>query len=168
MSKSSTRQDSWNKEEDELLAKTVIQHIKDGSTQMMAFEKAAEILSRTSAACGFRWNSMLRKNYQGEINKAKEERKNRKEKSLRTSSSPANQLELSMIIEYLQQLEMGDERTKKLEEMLNQERKEKESIVLQLQEVKKKYKYLQALLNQVQEVVMVQEDKDIITVCRNQ
>lgn len=71
----SIRQDGWSKEEDLLLAEKVIQFIKDGSTQLQAFEEVGKQLSRTSAACGFRWNSAVRKQHESAIKKAKEHRK---------------------------------------------------------------------------------------------
>ncbi len=70
-----TRQDAWTKEEDELLAETVLQFIKNGNTQLEAFKAVAVKLSRTPAACGFRWNANVRKKYEKEIELAKEERK---------------------------------------------------------------------------------------------
>ncbi|WP_047981362.1 RsfA family transcription regulator [Ornithinibacillus contaminans] len=70
-----TRQDAWTEDEDKLLAETVLQYIQVGKTQLEAFRDVAQQLSRTSAACGFRWNATIRKNYQEEIQRAKEERK---------------------------------------------------------------------------------------------
>lgn len=70
-----TRQDAWTKDEDILLAETVLRYIQNGKTQLEAFKEVAERLSRTSAACGFRWNATIRKQYQEAIQKAKEERK---------------------------------------------------------------------------------------------
>src|SRR5690625_199768 len=57
------RQDSWTSDEDILLAETVLRYIRQGNTQLAAFKEAAHILSRTAAACGFRWNATLRKQY---------------------------------------------------------------------------------------------------------
>ncbi|GAA0444409.1 MAG: RsfA family transcriptional regulator [Bacillota bacterium] len=76
-----TRQDAWTKDEDVLLAETVLRYIRDGKTQLEAFKEVAKKLSRTSAACGFRWNATIRKQYQDAIQTAKEERKlgNRKD-----------------------------------------------------------------------------------------
>ncbi|HEY4602405.1 MAG TPA: RsfA family transcriptional regulator [Cerasibacillus sp.] len=70
-----TRQDAWTKEEDHILAETVLRFIKEGKTQLEAFKLVANQLSRTSAACGFRWNATLRKEYSDEIEAAKEARK---------------------------------------------------------------------------------------------
>ncbi|HHU19160.1 MAG TPA: RsfA family transcriptional regulator [Bacilli bacterium] len=69
------RQDAWTKEEDMLLAKTVIDYIKKGYTQLESFKDVAEQLNRTPAACGFRWNATIRKNYRLEIDEAKQARK---------------------------------------------------------------------------------------------
>lgn len=70
-----TRQDAWTKDEDIILAETVIRYIREGKTQLEAFKDVAKQLSRTSAACGFRWNATIRKSYQDAIQQAKVERK---------------------------------------------------------------------------------------------
>ncbi|RUL53123.1 MULTISPECIES: RsfA family transcriptional regulator [Lysinibacillus] len=71
------RQDAWLKENDELLAEAVIRHVKEGSTQLNAFEEAGDALNRTAAACGFRWNAVVRRLYEKELAQAKKERKER-------------------------------------------------------------------------------------------
>lgn len=71
------RQDAWMKENDELLAEAVLRHVKDGSTQLNAFEEAGDVLNRTAAACGFRWNAVVRRMYERELSEAKKERKER-------------------------------------------------------------------------------------------
>lgn len=70
-----TRQDAWTEDEDVILADTVLRYIREGKTQLEAFKEVAKQLSRTSAACGFRWNATIRKQYQEEIQRAKQERK---------------------------------------------------------------------------------------------
>ena len=52
------RQDAWTDENDLLLAETVLRHVREGSTQLNAFEEVGDKLNRTSAACGFRWNAV--------------------------------------------------------------------------------------------------------------
>lgn len=69
------RQDAWNSDEDLILAEVVLRHIREGSTQLAAFEEVGRQLSRTSAACGFRWNSAIRKKYEAAIELAKKQRK---------------------------------------------------------------------------------------------
>src|SRR5690625_4272058 len=69
------RQDAWTKDEDILLAETVLRHIRNGRTQLEAFKQAADALSRTPAACGFRWNATIRKQHINAIDLAKNSRK---------------------------------------------------------------------------------------------
>lgn len=69
------RQDAWSDAEDRLLAETVLSYIQSGRTQLEAFREISEKLSRTKAACGFRWNALIRKQYESEIEKAKRIRK---------------------------------------------------------------------------------------------
>ncbi|HZH58718.1 MAG TPA: RsfA family transcriptional regulator [Metabacillus sp.] len=70
-----TRQDAWTHDEDLLLAEVVLRHIREGATQLAAFEEVGRKLSRTPAACGFRWNSYVRKQYKTGIELAKKQRK---------------------------------------------------------------------------------------------
>lgn len=72
------RQDAWSHEDDVLLADTVLKHIREGSTQLRAFDEVGDELNRTSAACGFRWNAVVRNRYMNQIAEAKKERKERK------------------------------------------------------------------------------------------
>lgn len=59
---SAIRQDAWSDEDDLILAEVTLRHIREGSTQLSAFEEVGEKIGRTAAACGFRWNSFVRKN----------------------------------------------------------------------------------------------------------
>lgn len=72
------RQDAWSHEDDLLLAETVLRHVREGSTQLKAFEEVGDELNRTSAACGFRWNAEVRKRYHQAMELAKRQRKERK------------------------------------------------------------------------------------------
>lgn len=78
------RKDGWNDEKDKILAEIVVDCIKSSRTQLDGFEKASEQLGKTSAACGFRWNSEVRKRYEEEVKEAKSE--SRKSKKLRGNS----------------------------------------------------------------------------------
>ncbi|AWC33987.1 RsfA family transcriptional regulator [Bacillus cytotoxicus] len=78
-----TRQDAWTKEDDFLLAETVLRHIRSGSTQLKAFDEVGDQLNRTSAACGFRWNAEVRQNYEEAIQLAKKQRKELKRSEAR-------------------------------------------------------------------------------------
>ncbi|MDN4526273.1 RsfA family transcriptional regulator [Fictibacillus fluitans] len=71
------RQDAWSEEDDLLLAETVLRHVREGSTQLHAFEEVGDKLERTSAAVGFRWNAIVRKKYEQALKIAKKQRKER-------------------------------------------------------------------------------------------
>jgi prespore-specific regulator len=77
------RQDAWSSEDDMILAEVTLRHIRDGGTQLSAFEEVAEKLGRTPAACGFRWNSSVRKKYEAAIQVAKTERQRRNQERVR-------------------------------------------------------------------------------------
>jgi prespore-specific regulator len=89
------RQDAWSHEDDLLLAETVLRYIREGGTQLAAFDEAGDKLNRTSAACGFRWNAEIRKRYTEAIGLAKKQRKERKRRlDLRkTAAAPAEYVE---------------------------------------------------------------------------
>src|SRR5699024_6006247 len=70
-----TRQDAWTDDEDIILADTVLRHIREGETQLEEVKEVAKRLPRRSAACRFRWNATIPKQYQDAINTEKEERK---------------------------------------------------------------------------------------------
>lgn len=70
-----TRSDAWTPQDDEKLSALVLEHIRTGSTQLRAFEEAAAELGRTAAACGYRWNGVVRRDYKQEIEEAKRARK---------------------------------------------------------------------------------------------
>jgi len=84
----SIRQEAWKEKEDKLLASVVLRLIKEAGTQLKAFEEVERELSRTPAACGFRWNSFLRKQYKDEITNAKKHRTQLKNRFLTTIEVP--------------------------------------------------------------------------------
>ncbi len=86
-----TRQDAWSQDEDLLLAEVVLRNIREGGTQLKAFEEVGKQLSRTAAACGFRWNSYVRKQYKSGIELAKKQRKEAKKQA--KSQSPAEEIQ---------------------------------------------------------------------------
>jgi prespore-specific regulator len=71
------RQDAWSPDDDLILAEVTLRHIREGSTQLAAFEEVGQRIGRTSAACGFRWNSCVRKRYDEAIGMAKQQRQKR-------------------------------------------------------------------------------------------
>ena len=106
------RQDAWSHEDDLLLAETVLRHIREGSTQLNAFEEVGDVLNRTSAACGFRWNAEVRNKYIHAIDLAKRQRKERKRAEAKQGrkrpsiSVPVTSDESSLIMEPEEQTEL--------------------------------------------------------------
>ncbi|MRH43020.1 RsfA family transcriptional regulator [Aquibacillus halophilus] len=104
------RQDAWSHEDDLLLAETVLRHIREGSTQLNAFEEVGDKLNRTSAACGFRWNAEVRQRYDQAVSIAKRQRKEKKRALARQQSTiPRNNVISNMNMENMEeQVEMED------------------------------------------------------------
>ncbi|GGM20514.1 DNA-binding protein [Paraliobacillus quinghaiensis] len=93
---SAIRQDAWTNDEDILLAETVLRYIHDGKTQLEAFKEVGKRLARTPAACGFRWNASIRKQYQQEIDAAKKERK---KQASEINYAPADEMNHQLTLE---------------------------------------------------------------------
>lgn len=154
---STVRQDAWTNDEDLILAEVVLRHIREGSTQLAAFEEVAEKLNRTPAACGFRWNSTIRKKYTTAIELAKKQRKNlnlkvktAKQEEMDTeiakepleSTTLQKEITLADVIQFLQQLQSAKgtndyllkeneelkKKNKELEKEIEQLKKEKEIV----------------------------------------
>ncbi len=98
-----TRQDAWSQDEDLLLAEVVLRYIREGGTQLQAFEEVGRRLTRTAAACGFRWNSTVRKQYKTGIELAKKQRKELKKQSALPNRDESNRSD-STDIEQKEQL----------------------------------------------------------------
>ncbi|MEW9139281.1 RsfA family transcriptional regulator [Bacillus wiedmannii] len=108
-----SRHDSWTSDNDLLLARIVLQNIGSGRTQLAAFKEVAKQLARTPAACGFRWNSYVRKQYEKEIQQAKQNRKIGNNISLSQLKKETNSLSLTLddIVMFLQNYKEVNELT---------------------------------------------------------
>ncbi|MCY7850749.1 sporulation-specific transcriptional regulator GerR [Bacillus haynesii] len=178
-----TRQDAWTQDEDILLAEVVLRHIREGGTQLSAFEEVGKALSRTAAACGFRWNSFVRKQYQSGIELAKKQRKELRKKigihsanlpgSVKTvSGSNTENLTLDDVIQYLEKLKEApvqkdfiDEK-KRLAKEINELKQEVEKLRSENQSLKKRlelteedYKALIEIMERARKMVVLQEDE---------
>ncbi|MBB6282060.1 RsfA family transcriptional regulator [Geobacillus subterraneus] len=170
------RQDAWTKEEDELLADVVLQYIREGGTQLEAFAEVGRRLSRTAAACGFRWNSYVRKQYKEEIEQAKQERKTRKKETAtgkegggQTEMEAAAESKLSWpeVLAFLQAegqkardaRRAADENRalkndmEQLQQMVTKLQLEKEALQKQLAAVQEEYKTLLAIMERARKMV---------------
>ncbi|GAK07413.1 RsfA family transcriptional regulator [Geomicrobium sp. JCM 19038] len=143
------RQDAWSQEEDQLLSDLVLAHIREGKTQLQAFEEVGSRLKRTAAACGFRWNATIRKQYTKEIEAAKENRHYEQahaevasvaDVTTKTSSTLSS---MKDVIDYLQTLDESELYTKRIESELQKKQLENEALVLKLTKVERELKAVQ-------------------------
>ncbi len=171
-----TRQDAWTSEDDLLLAETVLRHIREGSTQLKAFDEVGDKLDRTSAACGFRWNAEVRQNYEEAVQIAKRQRKEMKRALANQPQSvvaaqpsrtpqliidaefseellPAKQTSLSMddVIAYLQSYQQQTADTTKLEAENQLLRRQNEELKQQNEALEKRLQKLMQQQDAVQE-----------------
>jgi prespore-specific regulator len=171
------RQDAWTPDDDLILAEVTLRHIRDGSTQLAAFEEVGRRIGRTSAACGFRWNSTVRKRYQEAIGLAKQQRQKRNylkkqgiteaegeallssseegDAAAKTEPVSADSLSLEAIIRYLRQWKNTVQDMNKQIKQMEKELKEKDEKIRELQEENDR---LQKQVNEVQSDYQVVND----------
>ncbi|WP_088102604.1 RsfA family transcriptional regulator [Halalkalibacter urbisdiaboli] len=164
------RQDAWSHEDDVLLAETVLKHIREGSTQLRAFDEVGDELNRTSAACGFRWNAVVRQRYIKQIAEAKKERKERKRAasvSYYTPNKPmwsmiqqqpsfqteaSSELSIDSVIQYLQSLSQSGQSQTRLQ-------KENEALLKENMELMTRNRELEKELQKIkQDNSIIEED----------
>lgn len=178
-----TRQDAWTQDEDLLLAEVVLRSIREGGTQLSAFEEVGRKLTRTAAACGFRWNSYVRKQYQSGIEAAKKQRKELRKKlgvhathftNELTAYQPetTNSLSIQDVIRFLEQYEQtplnSDLQAEKIQlaERVEELKKEADALKEENSELKNKlrakendYKALIEIMDRARQIVSFQEER---------
>lgn len=176
------RQDAWSNDEDLLLAEVVLRHIREGGTQLQAFEEVGKQLSRTAAACGFRWNSFVRKQYKSGIELAKKQRKElRKQtqvvvetKAEEKPAAAAKQVEkveetstigyeelvsfLKVLYNQFEQTSDQQEKIKELEKKVYYLSAENEKLLKELQTIEHDYKALIEIMERARKMVVLQEE----------
>lgn len=165
------RQDAWTEQEDLILAETVLKHIRQGSTQLSAFKDVGLQLSRTPAACGFRWNSTIRKQYEKAIALAKQQRKQRNtDEKVEKPSTIKEEITLTDVIEFLKNVSASDElvqqlraENEKLTKQLNNMKVNYEGQLMELQKenemLKQDYKTMFEIIDRASKVVSVNKDE---------
>jgi prespore-specific regulator len=166
---SAVRQDAWTADDDLILAEVTLRHIREGSTQLAAFEEVGERIGRTAAACGFRWNSCVRKKYEAAIQIAKAQRQKRNylkkhgnvasgaisalpnaeagEPLYRTDSVSEEMLSIEAVIRFLRQWKGTYQEIQRQIKSLEKELKEKEE---ELQRLREENERLNKEVNEVQ------------------
>ncbi|MBR7553386.1 RsfA family transcriptional regulator [Allobacillus sp. GCM10007491] len=180
------RQDAWSHEDDLLLAETVLRHIREGSTQLVAFEEVGDKLNRTAAACGFRWNAEVRKNYEKAVDLAKRQRKERKKamkqqatdrvtsisrtKEINTTKQPSTIDEIIHLLEQLKEStalnnEAEFEQMKEYNQQLTNENGEWKVKYEQLQKdyetLKEDYQTFVNIMDRARKMVVLDEDSSL-------
>jgi len=182
---SPTRQDAWTQDEDLLLAEIVLRHIREGGTQLQAFEETGARLSRTAAACGFRWNSYVRKQYKSGIEVAKKQRKEVKKTPALEEAKVENVqedmqeidtqevvgasgLNLQEVVSYIQNLYVKAEKSSKADDdkeiIRDLEKKafylaaENEKLSKNLKAIEEDYRSLIEIMERARKMVVLQEE----------
>ncbi|ASA22700.1 RsfA family transcriptional regulator [Paenibacillus donghaensis] len=124
------RKDQWSHSDDTILSKTVLENISNGKTQLQAFDTVSETLGKTSAACGFRWNSEVRKRFAIEIKEAKVIRQSIKSTPTRNNVKFDDRISLDKVILSLL-------RIKQEYEVMKQNLAEKDKIIYEFESEKK-------------------------------
>ena len=140
MERWASRSDAWTPEDDVTLAELVLRHIREGSTQLVAFDEAAALLGRTAAACGYRWNGVVRRHYEDAIREAKhvrrkalEERRHRRPNRTQISLGGDHEFTLDLLIRGLRDFERRYHELSDEVQTLSASRKELETQVRQLE-----------------------------------
>ncbi|OEH93939.1 RsfA family transcriptional regulator [Bacillus solimangrovi] len=167
------RQDAWSEDEDILLAEVVLRHIREGGTQLAAFEEVGTRLSRTAAACGFRWNSTVRKQFESAITLAKEQRKSARKKEANhlkqkvVNNSGTQTFDLSKIIISLQSLQQRlesdegsrerkeNELTKRLQEV----EWERDQLKEKFERIEQDYQVMLSIMERARKMTVFQEEE---------
>ncbi|WPK12575.1 RsfA family transcriptional regulator [Lysinibacillus louembei] len=182
------RQDAWLKENDELLAEAVLRHVKEGSTQLNAFDEVGDALNRTAAACGFRWNAVVRKMYEDQLAEAKKERKERLRalgnpsrrrvqqivvtaEGHEAKSIPLSALSLDVVIAYLMRLQhsSGDIESSKWRYLANTATEKNHELEQELEQLRKEniairedYEQFVQIMNRARRFVALDEEEERI------
>ncbi|RBP25452.1 MULTISPECIES: RsfA family transcriptional regulator [Bacillus] len=151
-----SRQDSWTNDNDSLLATIVLQNIRDGGTQLAAFKEVAKQLARTPAACGFRWNSCLRKQYEEEIQQAKQNQKTGNNKSPIQQTKETNSLSITLddIIIFLQNYKAVSE-VNDLQQQIEYLTAENKSLLQRLTTYEEEYRMLINHIDKTRNLIVV-------------
>lgn len=128
------RKDTWKPEEDLLLATVILEHIQSGQSQLTAFEKVGEKLIRTPGACGFRWNSTVRKQYEERVQEAKKNKMSNTKRSVPEPQAHSNvQMPRGIVEQFMDTINVLMEQNEKLKGLLMERDNEINSLKIKLE-----------------------------------
>ena len=114
----------------------------------------ADRLNRTPAACGFRWNATVRKEYQKEIHEAKQNRKEKRAVFVTASQTTEEPMSLDAAISFLKEMKVKQLDTQgkhKLEYELKQLNEDNQRLRNQLKQFEAAWNEMDKLVNWVKE-----------------
>lgn len=161
-----TRSDGWLPYEDARLAEIVIEYIRTGKTQLQAFDAIAEVVGRTSAACGFRWNSQVRKQFEDSIKQAKKERKTAtmhktvSVKAVEEESQPSSfaiEDVIRLLTDMKREYKIMESEVHRLKKILQENNEEMHALKTQNEELIKKMNTDQTISSDYQELLKIIE-----------
>ncbi|MCP1161256.1 RsfA family transcriptional regulator [Bacillus infantis] len=140
-----SRKDAWTNDEDTILAREVLRQIEEGGTQLDAFKVVGKLLSRTASACGFRWNSTVRKTYEEAIAAAKKIKNVHRKKG----SAAIDAIDRKVMIESIKLLysfaEGEDPRVTDLKKVKNKLENENRQLVSKIKTLQEKFEEISAI-----------------------
>jgi|HigsolmetaAR206D_1030411.scaffolds.fasta_scaffold00003_3 RsfA family transcription factor len=143
----------WTKEEEAILAETVLRHIREGRTHREAYREASAKTGRTVNACEYRWK-LIRSAYQEEIERAKEKAK---KNSVEPGEGIDLELDFSEVIRYLERLRRKAEDSQNLDIIAGYEAKIR-SLEAKLQKLREENKNLVAVVGTIRAAVGKSKD----------
>ncbi|HEU4965329.1 MAG TPA: RsfA family transcriptional regulator [Bacilli bacterium] len=158
------RQDAWTAEDDQVLADLVLRQIREGGTQLQGFQEVGQLLGRTTAACGYRWNAIVRKQFHAQIEVAKAKRRVRRDvepqavdlEGGESTSEVQGELSWTDVLHFLRSRK-GEEHV--LGVRLRQVEAELEGKAAEVERLEEENRELQALVRQLQaDLMVVKED----------
>lgn len=167
------KRNKWTSDQDNILATTVIEYVKNGHTQSAACKTVSIIINRPESACRFRWNSTLRKNYEEQLLQAKLVAKTTVNKAIKPNKNDDSNNNRVLIQNYANSL---DKHLSTIQALLNTESYssdyvmglENEVVELKhkleekskrLNEVTTKYQNLIEVLSNANHLISLEEDK---------
>ncbi|RKO61748.1 hypothetical protein [Caldibacillus debilis] len=133
------RMQEWTKEEEAILVEAVLRQIRMGGTLRKAYQEAAIKIGRTETACEYHWK-MIKKDYQTELEQAKEEEKRNREGE--------TELNLQEVIHFLEALYCKASENRNQEIIAGYEAKIR-SLEAELEKLREENKTLEAVVGTI-------------------
>jgi RsfA family transcription factor len=146
-----SRKEPWSEKEDKILSSIVRQFISENKTKKAAFLKVAENLSRTEAACAYRWNKVVKgKHFQ------------KSEQSKDVLQEDSFEINLEKCIIFLQEL-----KNPTADAEIGQLQKERDNLLLKQKRLKSKLKNLMKKEIKMKQMLAIIKEAEELNVDNN-